>query len=159
MNQKHEYHLVLEYLPGDFMPVDISILLNNDSEDYSRLEIIDSFTKKYTKNEVYEMINEANIVPSKYLEGELEVINDRKYRYKAIFKDTSFSLDLFFSQNISNKRMMNKFLNIYLKYSKEKDAMQEALDTENVYEVLNLIFNLPYERVRNIYTYMLDNLN
>lgn len=159
MLNKMEYHLVLEYLPGDFMPIDINVLLNSDETSYTSLDTIDSFTKKYTIDELYDMIKESNIVPDQYLKGDLQIINNRKYRYKVISRDTNFSLDLFFSKNISNKRLMNKFLNIYLKYDKNKDDMQKALDNENIYEVLNLIFALPYENVRNIYCYMLENTN
>lgn len=160
MNSKMDYHLVIEYLPGDFMPIDINVLTNDYEKKYNNLDTIDAFTKKYTINELFDMIEEANLVPSKYLDGGLEIINNRKYRYPIISKDTSFSLDLFLSQNISNGRMMNKFLNIFLKYDKNhKDEMQKAIDSGNIYEVLNLIFELPYEKVRNIYTYMLQNSN
>ena len=37
--------------------------------------------------------------------------------------------------------------------------MQKALNEQNVYEVLNILFDMPYEKVRNIYTYVLDNIN
>ena len=157
MPNQMEYHLVFEYLPGDFMPVDIATLLYTKDEKYNTLEKIDEFTKQHTIEEIKEMVKDLNLVPDIYLNGDLKIINNRKYRYRVISKDDNLSLDIFFAKNISNKRLMNKFLNIYLKYNKEKDSMQKALNEENVYEVLNIIFSMPYEIVRNIYTYVIEN--
>ena len=51
--------------------------------------------------------------------------------------------------------MMNKVMNIYLKYAKRnKDDFKIAIDTKNYISILNNIFNLSYENIRNIYTYI-----
>ena len=158
MVNKNVYHLVLELKPGDFMPIDINILLNNNN-NYFSIEQIDSFTKKYTNEELLELIEKSNIVPKEYLNGKLHIINNKKYRFEVLYKDTNFSFDNFFINNIKDKQKMNKFINIYLKYSKENsNTLKDAINNEDVYSILSLLFMLSYEEVRNIYTYMLNNI-
>lgn len=154
------YYLVLEARPGDFMPIDINLLLNDGhKQNFNSLESIDAFTKLHLVDDIYEMIKKANIVPDLYLSGELHVINDAKYRYKVITKEIEFSLDSFFIDYIDNKKVMNKFLNIFIKYNKEELArMKDAIETKDVYQILNILFTMSYEQVRNIYTYIIDNV-
>ena len=153
------YHLVLEYRPNDFMPIDISIISNDKSYGFKSIEEIDSFTKKYSKEDIMVMISDNNIVPYDYLSGKLLIINDNKYRYDVLYKTTTFSLDDFFVKNISNKQTMNKFLNIYLKSDEANaDSMKKAIKKQNLSEVLDLVFRLPYLDVRNIYTYLIANI-
>ena len=153
------YHLVLEYRPNDFMPIDINIISNDKSYGFKSIEEIDSFTKKYSKEDIMIMISDSNIVPYDYLNGKLKIINDNKYRYDVLYKTTTFSLDDFFNQNIANKQIMNKFLNIYLKSNDANaESMKKAIKKQNIYEILNLVFKLSYLDVRNIYTYLDANI-
>lgn len=160
MESSMTYHLVLEALPGDFMPIDINVLLNNNLPvNYNSLNIIDEFTKKYSLKEIFTMIEENNIVPERYLKGNLKIINDNKYRYIAITNDIDFALDTFLTEYINDKKVMNKFMNIYIKYCKEsKDEMKVALASGNIYNVLEVLFNNTYENVRNIYVYIYENI-
>ena len=153
------YHLVLENRPNDFMPIDINIIAKGKSYGFKSIEEIDSFTKKYSKEDIMVMITDSNIVPYDYLNGKLQIINDNKYRYDVLYKTTTFSLDDFFTNNIANKRIMNKFLNIYLKCNESSsEEMKSAIKKENISEILDLIFKLPYLDVRNIYTYLDANI-
>lgn len=153
------YHLVLENRPGDFMPVDLKLISKDKSHGYKAIEEIDSFTKKYSKEDIMIMISDNNIVPFDYLEGKLQIINDKKYRFDVLYKTTTFSLDDFFINNISDKQAMNKFLNVYLK-SKDANSgeMKKSIQKQNVSAVLNLLFQLSYLDVRNIYTYLANNI-
>ncbi|MBR4231361.1 MAG: hypothetical protein IKR74_04335 [Bacilli bacterium] len=153
------YHLVLENRPNDFMPIDISIISNDKSYGFKSIEEIDSFTKKYSKEDIMVMISDNNIVPYDYLSGTLRIINDNKYRYDVLYNTTTFSLDDFFASNITNKQIMNKFLNIYLKSNKANaDNMKKAIKEQDLSKILDLVFKLPYLDVRNIYTYLVANI-
>ncbi|MBQ6840954.1 MAG: hypothetical protein IJO63_02410 [Bacilli bacterium] len=160
METQKAYHLVLEARPGDFMPVDINLLLNNTIPiNYTRLEAIDEFTKKYTILEIKDMIKTNNLVSEAYLNGKLQIINENKYRYLVMTSDVNFSFDTFLAEYIENKQIMNKFMNIYLKYSSEtKELMKVAINKKDVYEVLKVLFNNEYETIRNIYSYMYENV-
>ena len=153
------YHLVLEARPRDFMPIDINLLTKDHVHLFSSIEEIDNFTKKYSKEELMIMISDSNTVPSSYLGGNLEIINDHKYRYPVLYKTTNFSLDEFLINNINDKKVMNKFLNIYLKMdNSHKEQMQEAIGSKDIQKILYLLFSLSYLDVRNIYTYLNDNI-
>ena len=52
---KNIYYLVVEARPKEFMPIDINILLKSNM-NFSGIEIIDSFTKEYTYDELMNMI-------------------------------------------------------------------------------------------------------
>lgn len=152
------YYLILEKRPGDFMPINIAIIENNN-EQYASLQAIDAFTKKYSEEEIINLIKKSNIVPDSYLEGKLFVINDRKYRSKVLTKDIDLSLDIFLEKYIDNKQVMNKFINIYQKYSKEDiDIIKDAINDKRIDIILQTLFLRSYEIVRNIYFYLYENI-
>ncbi len=153
------YHLVLEARPGDFMPVDINIISQDKTHRYDTIEEIDSYTKRFSLDEIMTMISDSNIVPFKYLDGKLHVINDNKYRYPVLLRTTDFSLDTFLTNHIEDKQIMNKFLNIYLKTSNsQKEKMKSAIAECSISKILHLLFELSYLDVRNIYTYLNANI-
>ena len=159
-NEVNKYYLVLEYRPGDFMPIDINILKNNRFIiDYTRLESIDNFTKDYTEFDLRELIRLNNLVPNIYLSGKLQVMNQNRYRYPLFSKDELYSLPMFLQEHLDNKQVMNKFMNIYLKYNKENLInMKHAILNKNVNEILDLLNRLNYEQIRAIYMYVNNNI-
>lgn len=151
------YFLILEKRPGDFMPINISILNGNTYTDYSLIENIDQFTKDLTKEEIITLVKNNNIVSPEYLEGSLWVINEKKYRFGVLTKDINMSLDTFFLKYINDKRIMNKFVNIYLKYSKDNiDNIKKAIEDKKVDVILQNLFMLSYDKVRSIYFYLYE---
>ncbi len=152
------YFLVLEKRPKDFMPININIIARDNSHIYSSLQNIDEFTRKYTSDEIKDMIKENNLVTDDYLEGNLCVINENKYRYKLFTKDVNMSMDTFLLDNIKNKQIMNKFVNIYLKYTNDNiNELKEAIKNGHINIILQILFNLDYETIRNIYFYLYEN--
>ena len=119
------YFLVLEKRPKDFMPINIGILTKDDLHNFTSLQSIDDFTRKYLEEDIKKMIKDNNLVTEDYLEGKLWVINENKYRYKLFTKDVNMSLDTFLLENIDNKQIMNKFTNIYLKYSNDNITVEK----------------------------------
>lgn len=151
------YYLVLEYRHGDFMPIDIN-LLNKSNINFNEIKSIDNFTKKYSKEEIIDLIKENNLVPKEYLNGDLLIINDKKYRYQLLTKNDSFALDTFIIDNISNKVVMNKLVNIYQKYTKENiDLLKKTINSQNIKDTLDVLLSLDYEILRNIYVYLANN--
>ena len=130
------YFLVLEKRPKDFMPININIIARDNSHIYSSLQNIDEFTRKYTSDEIKDMIKENNLVTDDYLEG----------------------MDTFLLDNIKNKQIMNKFVNIYLKYTSDNiNELKEAIKNGHINIILQILFNLDYETIRNIYFYLYEN--
>lgn len=153
---KNIYYLVVEARPKEFMPIDINILLKSNM-NFSSIEIIDSFTKEYTYDELMNMIIQNNLLPNSFLNGKLYVINDKKFRFKVLTKDDNLLLDDFFINNIEDKLMMNKFYNIFLKYVKDEDIinmMKRAISEKSINDILNVLCKVDYLSLRNIYVYI-----
>lgn len=153
---KSIYYLVVEARPKEFMPIDINILLKSNM-NFSSIEIIDSFTKEYTYDELMNMIIQNNLLPNSFLNGKLYVINDKKFRFKVLTKDDNLLLDDFFINNIEDKLMMNKFYNIFLKYVKDEDIinmMKRAISEKSINDILNVLCKIDYLSLRNIYVYI-----
>lgn len=153
---KSIYYLVVEARPKEFMPIDINILLKSNM-NFSSIEIIDSFTKEYTYDELMNMIIQNNLLPNSFLNGKLYVINDKKFRFKILTKDDNLLLDDFFINNIEDKLMMNKFYNIFLKYVKDEDIinmMKRAISEKSINDILNVLCKVDYLSLRNIYVYI-----
>lgn len=153
---KSIYYLVVEARPKEFMPIDINILLKSNM-NFSSIEIIDSFTKEYTYDELMNMIIQNNLLPNSFLNGKLYIINDKKFRFKVLTKDDNLLLDDFFINNIEDKLMMNKFYNIFLKYVKDEDIinmMKRAISEKSINDILNVLCKIDYLSLRNIYVYI-----
>lgn len=153
---KSIYYLVVEARPKEFMPIDIKILLKSNM-DFSSIEIIDSFTKEYTYNELMNMIIQNNLLPDSFLNGKLYVINDKRFKFKVLTKDDNLLLDDFFINNIDDKIMMNKFYNIFLKYVKDEEIisiMKNTMYLKDIQKILDVLCKLNYLDLRMIYVYI-----
>lgn len=153
---KSIYYLVVEARPKEFMPIDINILLKSNM-DFSSIEIIDSFTKEYTYNELMNMIIQNNLLPDSFLNGKLYVINDKRFKFKVLTKDDNLLLDDFFINNIDDKIMMNKFYNIFLKYVKDEEIisiMKNTMYLKDIQKILDVLCKLNYLDLRMIYVYI-----
>ncbi len=153
---KSIYYLVVEARPKEFMPIDINILLKSNM-NFSSIEIIDSFTKEYTYEELMNMIIQNNLLPDSFLNGKLYVINDKKFRFKVLTKDDNLLLDDFFINNIEDKLMMNKFYNIFLKYVKDEEVinmMKSTMALKDVQKLLDILCKVSYLDLRMIYVYI-----
>lgn len=153
---KSIYYLVVEARPKEFMPIDINILLKSNM-NFSSIEIIDSFTKEYTYEELMNMIIQNNLLPDSFLNGKLYVINDKKFRFKVLTKDDNLLLDDFFINNIEDKLMMNKFYNIFLKYVKDEEIismMKRAMPLKDTQKILDVLCKVSYLDLRMIYVYI-----
>lgn len=153
---KSIYYLVVEARPKEFMPIDINILLKSNM-NFSSIEIIDSFTKEYTYEELMNMIIQNNLLPDSFLNGKLYVINDKKFRFKVLTKDDNLLLDDFFINNIEDKLIMNKFYNIFLKYVKDEEIismMKRAMPLKDTQKILDVLCKVSYLDLRMIYVYI-----
>lgn len=150
------YHLVVENRANEFIPIDINILLNNNpKKDYSFIELIDEFTMKLSEEELSDMIHNNNLIPLQAMNGKIWIINDNRYRYEVVYKDMRFSIEDFLKNNLNNARIMNKFINIYQKYSREDlDNMKIAIEEKNITMILSIVSTLDYIDIRSMCLYL-----
>lgn len=156
MNQK--YYLILEHRHGDYMPIDIN-MLTSSNYDYTSLQAIDRFTSMYSVNEILKKVMELNLLPDKYLFGNLKVINSNNYCYQVLTKNYKYSFIDFIKDNIDNKQIMNKLMNVYIKYNREKMIdLKNAIINHNIEQIVYYFSLLSYEEFRWIYIYIFENI-
>lgn len=157
MDKKDVYYLVVEARPKEFMPIDINILEKTYGYQYNSIENIDMFTKKYTYEEIMNLILINNLLPENFLNGSLCIINDKNFRFKVLTKEDNLSIDEFFIENVNDKIIMNKFYNIFLKYVKEDELINEMkvyINAKNIVGILNVLYKTSYINLRTIYFYI-----
>lgn len=157
--ENDKYILVIELLPGDFMPVSPNILIHDDKINFNMIENIDRFTYNLDEEEIFDLIKKENIVPENYLNGKLKIINKRKYRFPILTKNNKYYFSDFVKDYIDNKQIMNKLVNIFNKYKKEDVIiLKRFIDDKDYKSINNLFMACPYIIQRNIYFYIYDNI-
>ncbi len=129
------YHLIIERQPGDFKVINIEDLGNKTDITLSSLVNIDTFTAKFTLEELKKLIEEKNVVPTDYLDGEIRLIRDvnkkNTSRHKVIYSDTfkDFDLSKLLEDNITDKAFCNKIYNgVFAAINKHKEAYETNLE-------------------------------
>ncbi len=162
------YNLVLERKPGDYNVIEINSIPN----EYCTNDIgsIDSFTSKYTEEELRSLIEKNNLVEPLYLFGTFKIISNLKHNLKALtkekfdiindFANTTDELEQSFKDKLYGyfKKVVEKLDNneLYQEYLKQ---YKFALNTNNYKDVIALINKLPYAKARCIYFMIIDEVN
>ncbi len=158
------YFLILEKRPGDFMPIDIS-LLSMGFNSLNNIELIDKYTEVFLKEELIDNIKKANIVTDDYLNGKLYIIDEKKNKYPVVFKKTFFNFDVieFIYYNIENKDLMNTIYNLYQKNAKNNleidvNDFKVAIENKDIAKIIFHLQMLPYIKLRCIKFYIKEKL-
>lgn len=148
------YMLILERLPGDFIPIDLTLVNEIFDND---IKSIDHFTSFLSKDKLIKLIKDLNIVTSEYLDGNFYIIDSKKRKYPAIFKETfsNFSLTEFLYVNKDNKNIINTIYNIY---PNNKSELKDAIGNGDLIKIISLIKTLPYIEGRKLRLYIVNNL-
>ena len=156
--QKH--FLALMKRPGDCSFIPITKLDIADSYSYDTLMDIDSWTMKYTKEEVLESIKRANIVSSDYIEGELVIQDNQKHNpLQVIDKDyyNNFKIDEFLHNSLNDKNRINTIINKYNSLSNDNNELfGKALKNGSINMALDILFMMPYLNIRKLMIYLID---
>ena len=80
-----KYYLVLEKRLGDYSLIDINKLDICDYNVNYDIASIDTFTSKFTDEEIKASIIRSNMVESGYLEGKLKIISDVKHNLRVLW--------------------------------------------------------------------------
>ena len=111
---KVKFYLVLEKRLGDYNIIYLDRLDICNTQILSDIASIDSFTAKFTENEIRESIKRSNIVPIDYLDGKLKIVSDHKHNLEVITKDI---FDYIRTVQLNNedfsRDLKNKLLNIF----------------------------------------------
>lgn len=152
------YYLAFSVEKRNPMPVDIQSLDQTlFGVDLTSLESIDAFTSRYTNDELMSIIRNSNILSEEYLNGELNVIDNRNHKFPVILSDTFLEFDIvkFISANIEDKALMNKIYNIYNRECKNipginAEEFNEDINNKNAKSIIFRLYFLPYYNFRII---------
>lgn len=160
-----KFYLVLQKRLGDYNVITIEHLDIYTGEIISNLASIDSFTCKYSEDEIKASIERANIVEKSYLTGSLRVISEYKHNFEILTKETFERIYEFKNSLISDKQLLNSIYNIYKNniesVLQDKDMIKrflkmfkDSLYKNDFNKSMELIEQLPYLKARNIYFYI-----
>lgn len=156
-----DYYLILEKRPGDYNIVDINRINTRGFFIINDLGAIDSFTSKYTINELRNLIVSNNIVTDSYFDGVFKIISSANHRFDVIDKNLFNAVINFQNSNDFDKNLKNKLFGWYksaidhLYNDKEKEELLNNFNmlvkSENKIEIFKEIEKLPYFNSRQIY--------
>ncbi len=159
------FYLVLQKRLGDYNVINIPELDIYKNEEYNTLSQIDTFTSKYTKEELIESIKRGNLVREEYLSGDLRVISEYKHNFDILTREEFDIISEFPSMLISDKQLLNNIYNIYksniekvltdkMMIDKFLSLFRKSLNENDFVRSMELIEQLPYLRARSVYFYL-----
>lgn len=160
--EEQRHFLALLDRPGDFVLIDISRLDIANGYHPNTLAELDTFTMYFSRQEILEAIKRANIAEQRYLNGNLVVQDNQKHKpIPVIDRDfyDNFRIDLFLKDKMGDKNTANKLINklgAWVKDSKVLNDFKLAILTNNLDDVCDIIFNLPYLVQRKYIIYLLE---
>lgn len=153
-----KYYLAIETKPNNYFPINLSDLNIANHFNTTKLAELDSFTRKYTKNEIMNSIKSANL---------LDVTNDMPliviYSEKgsmrkspALLKDNDYDMWALLENNFNNKSFTNKIHN-FLKNKIDEYTLNNIKNAKNSQEFIYAINEMPYIVERKLYFYLYEN--
>jgi len=167
---KIKYFLVMEKRLGDYNVVDINKLDICKFPVANELDYIDTFTSMFTENEIKASIERGNLVHTDYLNGNLKVISDVRHNFKVLTKDMLEEIKMFQIDNeVIDKDLKNKMFSYYKKtieivfedkglIKRLLERFKKSLKNGDKREIFEIIQELPYNRIRNLYLIIYDDV-
>lgn len=155
---ENKYYLAVEIKPKNYFPINLLDLNVKNSITTNKLEELDKFTLEYTKEEIMNLIKDANVAELEY-DTPLIIIYYEKNDVRKIpvlTKDLKFDIWDYLRENYQNKLVLNKIDN-FLKNRLDEKTFNEIKSSKNIDEYLINISNIPYEEVRKLYFYLYEN--
>ena len=157
--QKH--FLALMKLPGDYVLIDISKLDISNGYNPNTLAELDTFTMYFSKSELLDAIKRSNIVDERYLNGTMVIQDNQKHNPIDVidreFYD-NFRIDLFLKNKMLDKNASNTIINKFASITKDEvitKSFKNAIRMNNIDEVCNIFFELPYLIQRKLIVYFI----
>ncbi len=163
MEEKINYFLALEKMPGNYMIIDINRLDICQIPVNYDISQIDAFTKNFTEEEIKESVERSNMMVSPdYLSGTLKIVSNKKHNLEVFTKDKAQSIvemqllnDL---EHDLKHKLYDAYKNVVDKLFKSSDfskilleELKKALDENNKAKIFKIIEELPYDKARTIY--------
>lgn len=168
--EKVKYFLVLEKRLGDYNYIDISKLdIFNDIVS-TDIEYIDTFTSRFTENELRDAIIRSNMVEVSYLSGNLKIVSDAKHNLRVVTKEVFEEvINIMHGVKEIDQDLKNKIYSLFknvveknfndVSFIKELlDKFKDALKNNDLNNIFRYIGLLPYQKIRPVYFMIYDEL-
>ncbi len=153
---ENKYYLAIETNHHSYFPINLQELkINYNLND---LKDLDTFTIKYTKQEIIDSIKKANLIEVNNQEDIVVILkeNNNIRKLPILTKDNSFDFLKYLEDNYS-KDLKNKVIN-FLNNKTDNKYIIELKEVNNLEEFLNIINSLPYIILRKLYFYLNEKL-
>lgn len=150
----NKYYLAVEVTPKNYFPINL-VDLNLSKYPLTNLNELDTFSLKYTKDELMKIINDANVVDINEDTALVVIYYENKdiRKIPALTKDISFDMWTYLKDNYSDKQFINK-VNNFLKTKIENDLFYKLNSSASLEEWIGVINNLSYDVIRKLYFYL-----
>lgn len=153
-----KYYLAIETMPRSYFPINLSDLKIADNFTTTKLEELDNFTLKFTKDEIIAAVKMANLLEIKNNMPLIIIYHEKNVvrKMEVLTKDISFDMWEYLKETLDNKTIQNKIHN-FLQNKISKETLDNLKNIKDYKELINIISNMPYEVERKLYFYLYEN--
>ena len=154
---ENKYYLAVETKPKNYFPINLLDLNISHNFTTTKLEELDAFTLKFTKNEIMDSIKESNLLDINVTMPLIIIYNEKNVVRKALAltKDMKFDMWENIKKNYKDKNYINKLYN-FLNNKTDNNISSEIKNTNDINTLFNLISSLPYPVQRKLYFYLYE---
>ena len=156
----NKYYLAIETKPKNYFPLNLTDLKIANNFNTYKLEELDAFTLKFTKQEIIDSIKEANLLEINDSMPLVVIYNEKNSIRKidALTKDINFNLWNDLKDNYDNKAYLNKIFN-FLNNKIAPEDLYKIKSSHNLNAFLANIGALSYPIERKLYLYLYEKRN
>lgn len=154
---ENKYYLAVETKPKNYFPINLLDLKISPGYIPTKIEELDAFTLKYTKEEIMSAIREANIIE---LDEEMPLViiyheKNMVRKTQVLFRDLQFDMWQDIKDHYQDKLYVNKIYN-FLNKKIDDEKLKELRKTESLKDFLYVINSLSYLIQRKLYFYLYE---
>ncbi len=153
-----KYYLAIETKPNNYFPINLLDLNIANRFNTTKLAELDSFTRKYTKNEIIASIKSANLLEVTSDMPLIVIYSEKGSMRKspALLKDNDYDMWDLLEKNFNNKTFTNKIHN-FLKNKIDEYTLNKIKNAKDSQEFIYAINEMPYIVERKLYFYLYEN--
>ena len=154
---ENKYYLAVESKPKNYFPINLFDLNISHGFSSTNLEELDSFTLKFSKQEIMNSIKEANLLDVHEQMPLVIIYYENKYTRKieVLTKDYNYDMWKLLSDKYGDNVFLNKIVN-FLNHKVDDDMILKVKNSENKEDFLNALGRMPYMVQRKLYFYLYE---
>lgn len=154
---ENKYYLAIEVRPKNYFPINLLDLKIAGGFTSTNLEELDAFTLKFTKSEIMNAVEDANLLDINENMPLVIIYYENKYTRKieAFTKDYIYDMWKLLNEQYGDKMFLNKIVN-FLNCKVNKEVVDRLKSVQDKNEFLKILGTLPYFVQRKLYFYLYE---